>query len=96
MVPAAAAETALTLQWGTVIALIGSISGGVWWIAWLISGMARKVDSLVARIEAIEANGYTMAHASENALRRAMANPGIREPDPRHHGKFIIAERGVA
>jgi len=35
---------------------------------------------------------YSLSHASEDAFREAIGNPGHKVPDPRNPGQYIIVE----
>jgi hypothetical protein len=63
----------------------------------VIATNARKLMVIEAEIEAIKvasADRYTLTAASEDAFRHAIANPGVKVPDPRHPGDFIVVDRG--
>ncbi|MEM9019953.1 MAG: hypothetical protein AAGC44_05260 [Planctomycetota bacterium] len=47
----------------------------------------------VHKIEAKQAQAYTITQASEDALREAIANPGHKVPDPRDPGQLIVVEQ---
>jgi hypothetical protein len=55
-----------------------------------------KISNLsdrVASSEAKESGVYTLAAASEQALRMAIENPGMRVPDPRDPQRIIEVKR---
>lgn len=51
-----------------------------------------RMVELTRTIEGLKTTAYTKAEASELALRTAIANPGLRVPDPRESGKIIVVE----
>lgn len=59
-----------------------------------LGALDAKIQAVDARISATTAERYTMSMASEDALRRVLANPGHREPDPRNRGQYITATTG--
>ena len=57
-----------------------------------IMAVQSSMDSIQARVTAIETNRYRISDASEQALRLAIENPGMRVPDPRDTSKIIVVE----
>lgn len=60
-----------------------------------VEKLNQKLDAVLADIEAGKDERYRMTNASENALRMALENPGLRVPDPRNPGAVIVM-RGSA
>lgn len=63
-----------------------------WWIASTISYTNELIASIDARLQVVESEKYTLSMACENALRMALANPGVRVPDPRVPGNLIVSD----
>ena len=65
-------------------------------IAAVIFGMRvdGSVDALQMEFTLWKNNQYSLTSASEDALRMAVENPGMRVPDPRHPGSVIVVEVG--
>jgi hypothetical protein len=55
--------------------------------------MRNNTETLKTMIESKAADRYTLTMAAENALRGALANPGVRFPDPRNPGQFFVVEK---
>jgi len=68
-----------------VTVIIAAVSVGL-----AFEAMRRDVRELTEQISEVQQNQYTMALASETALRRAIENPGHREPDPRDPSRVIV------
>lgn len=72
---------------GLSISLVASlivtiVSCSVW--------IVKKLSALTSRVDKLEADHYTRSEAAENALRFAIANPGLSVPDPRNPDKVIV------
>ena len=52
--------------------------------------LSQSIDRLALVIEEVRANSYTLARASEVALRQAIASPGMSVIDPRDPNKTIV------
>lgn len=76
-----------------------------WGAAWYVSSMVKKFDSgrvslqqeveqIKKAVDAIRVDAstdkYTLSAASENALRTAIENPGMRVPDPRNPSDIFV------
>ena len=53
------------------------------------TGKTKDLDTRLAKVETKVADQYTLAVASEVALRTAIANPGFQCPDPRDPTRLI-------
>jgi len=54
---------------------------------------AAWANSITNRLETAMTDRFTLTQASEQALRHAIANPGIRVPDPRSPGLFFQVDK---
>lgn len=54
-----------------------------------------KIDGLMKDLDAAKDERYRMTNASEDALRMAIENPGLRVPDPRNPGKVFVVQVGA-
>ena len=62
---------------------------------WRIVRLAIRFDKRLETIEAKDADRYTLTAASEDALRTAIHNPGLKVPDPRRPGQvFEVSAAG--
>lgn len=68
-----------------VIPVVVTIVGATWRISSLITGYQQE-------IEAFKEDRWTLTMQSEQAFRLAIANPGMKVPDPRAPGKMIVVE----
>lgn len=73
-----------------LVALMGTIIGGTWKIAAVMNNMSTELKSLSSSLDEVKSASYTLARASEQALRTAIENPSLRVPDPRDPNKLII------
>jgi len=69
-------DTKITLA--VAVLCLSTAVGGTW-----------KVSTAVNQLQRDVAGSYTLAAASEQALRMAIENPGLRVPDPRDPSKII-------
>ena len=56
-----------------------------WWVGAQLSDMNQRLDALEKNV----GERFTLAAASEQALREAIENPGHRVPDPRDPSQII-------
>lgn len=73
-------------QWLMFGATIVGMFGSVWSVGWWI---AKKLTKFENRLFELERDKWGLAAESEYALRTALANPGLRVPDPRNPGRYI-------
>lgn len=69
-----------------------------WIVSNQLSDINRQFSAMQARMDSLEdsiGDRFTVAKASEVALRTAIENPGMRVPDPRNPSE-IIEVRGMA
>lgn len=67
---------------GTALTVIGvCVSCAVWGVS--------KLNVIESRLAAVEGGKYNLTTASEQALRLAIENPGMRVPDPRDPAVII-------
>jgi hypothetical protein len=59
--------------------------GATWWVAKTLSNITTQIKTMLTRLD----NAFTIEKASEQALRMAIENPGMRVPDPRDPAKII-------
>lgn len=59
--------------------------------SWTIRSALAGYDE---RISVLESDRYTLTQASEQALRTAIENPGLRVPDPRNPGQVVMVRGG--
>lgn len=87
-------DTKITI--GTAVAVVTTSIAATWWFSQQLSQFRNELVTMSGRIsqgEAEVAKAYTLAAASEVALRMALENPGLRVPDPRDPSQLIIARR---
>ncbi|QQS08659.1 MAG: hypothetical protein IPK69_11820 [Phycisphaerales bacterium] len=87
-------DTKITI--GTAIAVVSTSIAATWWFSQQLAHFRSELATLASRIsqgEAEVAKSYTLAAASEQALRMALENPGLRVPDPRNPSQLITARR---
>lgn len=72
---------------GTAAAVFVMTLSGLLKLSSSLSDLNHKVDVAMA-------DRYSLTQASENALRMAMENPGMRVPDPRRPGEVIVVKIG--
>lgn len=88
-----------------VLSIVGSIFVTAIGATWVLSGILNKIDrgladnalhvaELAQSLEEVKGNSYTLAKASEVALREAIANPGQVKIDPRDPSKIIVVKPG--
>ena len=81
--------TAAFNNWRPLLVFAISIIGTATSATWYLSG---KITSFETRMKTVEDDRYTLAMASERALREAIENPGHRVPDPRDPNRIIVVE----
>lgn len=85
-------KTKVSLTIGAIFAVILFVGGGAWKASAFASGIEVELKSLRGDLTTLAGDRFTLAMASEQALRTAMANPGLRVPDPRNPGQFFFVE----
>lgn len=85
-------KTRVSLTIGAVGALLVGAVGGTWTAASYAAGIQRQLESISDDFDKFRQDRFTTAMASEQALRTAMANPGMKVPDPRNPGQFFFVE----
>lgn len=83
-------DTKITL--GTAIAVVSISVGATWWFSQQLEHFRIELAAMSSRIGANEdelVKFYSLAAASEQALRMAIENPGLRIPDPRDPNRLI-------
>ena len=60
-----------------------------------IKALTVRLDAMIAQLEEAKDERYRMTNASEDALRMAMENPGLRVPDPRNPGRVLVTRGGL-
>ena len=85
-------RTRANLQLGTIIAGIGAVVTAAWVGRGVYDEMNKRIDALAARATGLEDSSYSLSAASEQALRMAIENPGMRVPDPRDPNKIIVVK----
>lgn len=66
----------------TIVAILSSAGAAVWRISTVLGHFENRIVEL-------ERDRYPLSVASENALRMAIENPGMRVPDPRDPNRVI-------
>lgn len=84
-------ETTVTLS--AAVAASMAFLGGAFWIHNSIQTLGGQMERMSEQVVTLRANQYTISQAAENALRMAIANPGMRVPDPRNPGQILVVER---
>lgn len=51
------------------------------------------MSDMQVTVEKLSVEGYTKTEASEQALRHAIANPGVKVPDPRNPGQYFHVQK---
>lgn len=81
---------------GVVGAILVVGIGATWTLATVVinqfSSIRSEIRDLTSGLEAVKVDRYTLAAASETALRTAIENPGLRVPDPRNPGKVFVVD----
>lgn len=83
-------DTKITL--GTAVAVVSISITATWWFSQQLSDVKREMAAISSRIGQNESElpkFYSLAAASEQALRMAIENPGLRVPDPRDPNRLI-------
>jgi len=91
-------DTKITL--GTAVALVSISISATWWFSKQLDGFRQDLSALSARLGQNEdkmPTFYSLSAASEQALRMAIENPGLRIPDPRDPNRIIeVKSRSAA
>lgn len=74
------------IRLGTAVAIVLTLIGCTWRLSMIYGEM--KTD-----VEKVMIDRYTLSMASEQAMRHAMANPGIMVPDPRSPGQYFKIDK---
>lgn len=85
-------DTKVTL--GTAAVLVSISISATWWFSAQLADFKRELSVLTGRIVQNESELpklFSLAAASEQALRMAIENPGLRIPDPRDPNRIIQA-----
>lgn len=77
----------ITRETKVALGLILTVIGVGFASTWKVSAAVAKVEQ---RLAEVETDRYTLSAASEQALRTAMENPGLRVPDPRNPGQVFV------
>ena len=88
-------KTRISLTIASMAALVIFVGGGAWQASNFAADIKTQIAGLRRDITTLSEEQMSMAKASENALRMAMANPGVRVPDPRNPGQFFEVRNGV-
>ena len=60
-----------------------------------IKALTVRLDAMIEQLDDAKDERYRMTNASEDALRMAMENPGLRVPDPRNPGRVLVTRGGL-
>jgi len=83
-------DTKITL--GTAVAVVSISISATWWFSARLAEFRSEIRALSTRLEQTDTaipKMYSLAAASEQALRLAIENPGLRVPDPRDPNTII-------
>lgn len=83
-------DTKITI--GSAVAITGFMAGALWTGINKLNSMDHQLEVITSRIGQSEiklTEYYLLTAASEQALRMAIENPGLRVPDPRDPSKII-------
>ena len=79
------------------LGVVASIFIGIGALAFWLNGQFNEVktqfvgmDKRLTVIEAAASDRYPRTAAAEDALRNAIANPGVKFSDPRNPGEYIV------
>lgn len=81
-------DTKASLTLAKLGAGIIAIVGATWWTGRLAAGIEQELAMIRVDLD----GKYTLAAASEQALRMAIENPGMRVPDPRDPQQVLVVE----
>lgn len=90
--PVLTRDTKITI--GTAVAVVGLAIGSTWWVAERLNDTTAQLINIRSEIEGVTAKMtdlYKKSEASEQALRMALENPGLRVPDPRDPSKVFTS-----
>lgn len=82
----------VALQLTLLTSVIGCTATVVWAAQSLKSKIEVRLDENSAGLALLKSEMYPLAVASEQALRTAIENPGMRVPDPRDPNRIIVVE----
>jgi len=85
-------KTKVSLTIAGIVSLILFVGGGAWQASSFANNIEVELKQLRTDLNSFSGDRFTAAMASEQALRTAMANPGMRVPDPRNPGQFFFVE----
>lgn len=54
--------------------------------------LGQRFERIQNQVDVLTEDNYTLTQASEQAFRTAVANPGMRIPDPRDPDRIIVVE----
>ncbi|MFN0133440.1 MAG: hypothetical protein ACKVW3_13050 [Phycisphaerales bacterium] len=81
---------------GTALTVVSISISATWWFSQQLSGLKSEITFISERmgrnendLASAKTALYSMAAASEQALRMALENPGLRVPDPRDPNRII-------
>jgi nitrogen fixation protein FixH len=94
--PTLSKDTKITL--GAAVVVVKIAVAATWWAGVQFNNLKadsreqfNALNAQIATLTERAAGSYTLAAASEQALRMAIENPGLRVPDPRDPSKVITA-----
>lgn len=90
--PMISERTRVALPVALQITLLSSVILCTATVVWVARGTMAKLDGLRLDVDRLSTEMYRLAVASEQALRMAIENPGVRVPDPRDPNKIIVVE----
>lgn len=74
---------------GIALGVVGSMIATTCGATWII---ARIIMQIRTELHELKQDHFGLAVASEQALRMAIENPGMRVPDPRSPSRVIVVE----
>lgn len=83
-------QTKVTL--GVAISCAIGIGCSLFYAQQALAQVQQSLDVVARDVKAIQDDKYTLSSASEYALRLAIANPGMKVPDPRVPDRVICVE----
>ena len=86
-------KTKVSLTIGAGVALVLFVGGGAWQASSFASGIEVELKRLRLDLTQLSEDRFTVAMASEQSLRTAIANPGMKVPDPRNPGQYFFVEK---
>lgn len=85
-------RTRIALPIALQMTLLASVIGCTATVVWAAQSLKSQLDANSDGLEMLKSEMYPMAVASEQALRTAIENPGMRVPDPRDPNRIIVVE----